>query len=166
MAKRIAVTALGGALLVGGLVLMVLPGPGILLVAGGLAVLATEYAWARRLVRRARVRAQRAQRAAVSSPARTAGSLLFGVGMVCLGVAMQVVDDVPWPVQDALLDAVWRPLTGWLLVATGVVLLVTTAVALRAERARASRPGRSEQAARTDERRPAAAASGGARPLA
>ena len=45
--KRIAVTVLGFALVAGGLALLVLPGPGILVVIAGLAVLATEYAWAR-----------------------------------------------------------------------------------------------------------------------
>lgn len=46
--KRIAVTVVGSVLVVGGLALLVLPGPGILVVLAGLAVLATEYAWARR----------------------------------------------------------------------------------------------------------------------
>ncbi|MGI8758130.1 MAG: PGPGW domain-containing protein [Acidimicrobiales bacterium] len=45
-ARRIAVAVLGGALIVGGLVLLVLPGPGMLLLVAGFAVLATEFAWA------------------------------------------------------------------------------------------------------------------------
>lgn len=45
-AKRIAVAVVGGVLVAGGLVLMVLPGPGLLLIALGFAVLATEFAWA------------------------------------------------------------------------------------------------------------------------
>lgn len=45
--KRIAVTVVGFALIAIGLVLLVLPGPGILVVLAGLAVLATQYAWAR-----------------------------------------------------------------------------------------------------------------------
>ena len=44
--KRVAVTAVGGALVLAGLAMLVLPGPGILLVAVGFAVLGTEYAWA------------------------------------------------------------------------------------------------------------------------
>lgn len=46
--KRIAVTVVGFALVALGLVLLVLPGPGILVVIAGFAVLATQYAWARR----------------------------------------------------------------------------------------------------------------------
>lgn len=45
-AKRIAIAVIGGLLILAGLVLMVLPGPGLLLVIAGLAVLASEFAWA------------------------------------------------------------------------------------------------------------------------
>ena len=44
--KRIAVTVVGGALVAAGLSMLVLPGPGIVLVALGFAVLGTEYVWA------------------------------------------------------------------------------------------------------------------------
>ncbi len=45
-ARRVAIALVGGALVVVGLVLCILPGPGLLLVIAGLAVLATEFAWA------------------------------------------------------------------------------------------------------------------------
>lgn len=44
--KRIAVTVIGFAVVAGGLAMLVLPGPGILVVALGFAILGTEYAWA------------------------------------------------------------------------------------------------------------------------
>jgi hypothetical protein len=44
--KRIAVTVAGGAVLAAGLAMLVLPGPGILVIALGFAILGTEYAWA------------------------------------------------------------------------------------------------------------------------
>ncbi len=44
--KRVAVTVVGAAVVVGGLVLLVLPGPGIVVVVLGFAILGTEYAWA------------------------------------------------------------------------------------------------------------------------
>jgi uncharacterized protein (TIGR02611 family) len=56
--KRIAVTVVGFALLAGGLVMMVTPGPGILVIIAGLAVLATEYAWARRTLERTKEKAK------------------------------------------------------------------------------------------------------------
>ncbi|HVD15451.1 MAG TPA: PGPGW domain-containing protein [Actinomycetota bacterium] len=53
-ARRIGVLVVGLALLVVGVVLLVLPGPGLLVILAGLALLATEYAWARRLLVRVR----------------------------------------------------------------------------------------------------------------
>ena len=58
--KRIAVTIVGFTLVVAGLAMLVLPGPGLLVIIAGLAVLATEYAWARRALDETKRRAQRA----------------------------------------------------------------------------------------------------------
>lgn len=44
--KRIAVTVVGGIFLLGGLAMLVLPGPGIVVIAIGFAILGTEYVWA------------------------------------------------------------------------------------------------------------------------
>lgn len=44
--KRIAVSIVGAVLVLGGLAMLVLPGPGILVVALGFGVLGTEYTWA------------------------------------------------------------------------------------------------------------------------
>jgi len=64
---RVAVVGIvGAALLVAGAVMLVLPGPGLLVIVAGLAVLATEFAWAERWLRRARERASRAGQAAGS----------------------------------------------------------------------------------------------------
>lgn len=63
VARLVAVTLVGGALVVAGIVLIPLPGPGSLLIIAGLVVLSLEYHWARRLrdevrerIRRIRVR--------------------------------------------------------------------------------------------------------------
>ena len=45
-AKRIAVTVVGGAFVLAGLAMLVLPGPGIVVIVVGFAILGTEYAWA------------------------------------------------------------------------------------------------------------------------
>ncbi|MBA3303418.1 MAG: hypothetical protein H0U26_06070 [Acidimicrobiia bacterium] len=47
-ARRVAVAVVGATLVVVGLGLLVLPGPGIVVVLAGLAVLGTEFAWAKR----------------------------------------------------------------------------------------------------------------------
>ena len=53
--RRPVVTLIGGLLIVVGAVLLVLPGPGLLVMAVGLAVLATEYPAAQRLLDRIKV---------------------------------------------------------------------------------------------------------------
>lgn len=60
--KRAAITLIGATLLVGGLLLIWLPGPfTIPLVIAGLAVLATEYVWARRALDETKRRARGAR---------------------------------------------------------------------------------------------------------
>jgi hypothetical protein len=46
--RRIIVSAVGFGLIAVGLVLLVIPGPGVVLLGAGLAVLASEYVWAQR----------------------------------------------------------------------------------------------------------------------
>lgn len=62
--KRVVVSVVGAALVLLGLAMLVLPGPGILVVAVGFAVLGTEYAWAAAALERTRRTAGRAGRAA------------------------------------------------------------------------------------------------------
>ena len=47
LGRQIVTAVIGGTLLLGGIVMLVTPGPGIALVLAGLAVLAVEFAWAR-----------------------------------------------------------------------------------------------------------------------
>ena len=44
--KRIAVTVVGGAVLLAGIAMLALPGPGFIVIVIGFAILGTEYAWA------------------------------------------------------------------------------------------------------------------------
>lgn len=57
--KRIAVSVVGFALVAVGLVMLVVPGPGLLAIIAGLAVLATEYTWARRMLDETKQRSKR-----------------------------------------------------------------------------------------------------------
>ena len=61
---RATVSAAGFGLLVVGAIMMVTPGPGLLVIIAGLAVLATQYAWAERALDAARTRAAKAKDAA------------------------------------------------------------------------------------------------------
>ncbi|HXA09917.1 MAG TPA: PGPGW domain-containing protein [Chthoniobacterales bacterium] len=49
--RKLIVAVIGSTVLLFGLALIVLPGPAVLVVPLGLALLATEFAWARRLIR-------------------------------------------------------------------------------------------------------------------
>src|SRR5262245_19263006 len=59
--KRVGITIAGVVLLILGAAMLVLPGPGLLVIIAGLAVLATEYVWAQRLLRIAREKATQAK---------------------------------------------------------------------------------------------------------
>lgn len=55
LARKVIVGVIGTTLLLIGLALIVLPGPAFIVIPIGLSVLATEFVWARRVVRRGRV---------------------------------------------------------------------------------------------------------------
>ena len=59
--KRVGVAVAGGALVLVGLVMMVTPGPGIVFIILGLAVLATEFAWAAAVLDKAKEKASQAK---------------------------------------------------------------------------------------------------------
>ena len=52
--RRIAVAFVGGIVVAVGLAMLVLPGPAVLVVPAGLAILATEFQWAQRLLHKVR----------------------------------------------------------------------------------------------------------------
>jgi len=68
--KRIAVTIAGFAVLLAGIALLVLPGPGWLLIFLGLTILATQYMWAARLLETAKQKAEQAKDAVLRKKAR------------------------------------------------------------------------------------------------
>jgi hypothetical protein len=52
--RKFAIAVLGGSVVLVGIAMLVLPGPAILVIPLGLAILATEFLWARRWLKRAR----------------------------------------------------------------------------------------------------------------
>ena len=70
--QRIAVTIAGFAVLLAGVALLVLPGPGWLLIFVGLGILSTEYMWARRLLDTAKRKAEQAKSAVLDRKANRA----------------------------------------------------------------------------------------------
>jgi len=73
--RRIAVTVVGAAFVVAGLAMLVLPGPGILVVAVGFAILGTEYAWAAAALERTKRTAASAGRMAKGAVKTASGRI-------------------------------------------------------------------------------------------
>ncbi len=69
--RRIAVAVIGGTVVAIGLAMTVLPGPAIIVIPAGLAILATEFAWARHHLREMKERAGKIAGAAHGSRSRT-----------------------------------------------------------------------------------------------
>ena len=93
--RRIAVTAVGTAILIVGVILLAAPGPGLVVIAVALAVFAIEYEWARRRLAIVRDRARSVARQAAASRAATFCAVLFGVGAIGLGAVLTFTDMLP-----------------------------------------------------------------------
>jgi hypothetical protein len=82
-AKRIAVTVVGAVFVAAGLAMLVLPGPGLVVIVVGFAILGTEYAWAAAALERTKRLAAQAGGAAkdgVTRAARGAHGTVRSVG--------------------------------------------------------------------------------------
>jgi uncharacterized protein (TIGR02611 family) len=55
-ARRIAISIVGGTVLLIGIAMLVLPGPGLVVIPLGLAILGVEFAWARAWLRKVKTR--------------------------------------------------------------------------------------------------------------
>jgi tellurite resistance protein TerC len=55
-AKRLVVGVVGSTVLLTGIAMLVLPGPALIVIPAGIAILATEFVWARKLLRKAKRR--------------------------------------------------------------------------------------------------------------
>ena len=123
-AKRVALEVVGWLLVVAGLAAIVLPGPGLLLLAAGLFVLSQQYEWAERRVDPILDRALIGAATGVESAWKVALSLLFALGLVACGVLW--IQSPPAPDWWPLAESWWLPggmATGITQVASGIVAL-------------------------------------------
>jgi len=90
--RRIVVTIAGALVLAIGIVLLPLPGPGWLIIFGGLSILATEYTWAARLLHAVREFATRWKHWAGRQPL----TVRFGLVLLGLMVAAAIAYAVYW----------------------------------------------------------------------
>lgn len=124
--KVIGAAVVGGALTLAGIAALVLPGPGFVLIAAGLAVLGTQFAWAQRpLVYAKGKAAQGIDQVARSRPhagfAFVCGVGLLAVGLLAVGVLGVVGVDIPFLTVAS----------GILLVLSGLFLVGTVVYARR-----------------------------------
>src|SRR5689334_18639603 len=119
--KRVACGTGGGLLLIVGVALLVLPGPGLLLVLAGLLVLANGFPSAQRFVEPVQKRAMQAAEESVSSPIRILFSVGTGLALIAAGVGWGLKPDLPL--------GGWA--TGCSLILSGIVLLALLVVSYR-----------------------------------
>jgi uncharacterized protein (TIGR02611 family) len=123
-AKRIALEIVGWVLVVAGVAALVLPGPGLLMIAAGLVILSQEYEWAERRVEPIKRKALRGAAESVETNLRVAMSTLFALALLACGVL--------WLWSPPAPD--WWSLPGWLWLpggpATGVTQVLSSFIAL------------------------------------
>lgn len=123
-AKRFVLEAAGWILLVAGVAAMVLPGPGLLLIAAGLAILSQQYEWAERRLDPVLLRGLKGAAYGVQTWPRIAASVLAALSLN--GVAVLFFLRPPPPSWWPLWNRLWLP--GGL--GTGVTLILSSLVAL------------------------------------
>lgn len=119
--RRIAVTVVGTVIFAVGVVLLVAPGPGLLVILLALIVFAVEYEWARHRLDAVRARARSAADKAAASRVATASAILFGVGAIGLGGVLIFTDVLPLSGAG----------TGASVALGGLTVLITTAYSVR-----------------------------------
>ena len=122
--RRLVLECIGWTLVVLGLAALVLPGPGLLLLFAGLAILAEQYEWAARRVEPVREQALRTAAEGVRTLPRLLASLTGIALLAAAGITWGLRPDTPswWPLDERW----WLP-GGW---TTGATILFSAAVAL------------------------------------
>ena len=131
LARKVVFGLAGGLLLIAGVALLVLPGPGLLLVLAGLILLANAFPAVQRFVAPVRKRATKAMRESVSSPLRLAFSVGTGLVLIAAGVV--------WGLWPNLPLGGWA--TGMSLILSGLILLGLLLVSYRHEARRRGTTG-------------------------
>ena len=119
-----------------GIALLVLPGPGFLIIAAALALLATEFDWAKRPLNYALGKAQVGIEEVGRSKFRTGLGVLSALFLLVVGVLDLAGVDMPWV----------NTLTAAMLIASGLILLGTIGYALY----RAKSPGSAASSGRPE----------------
>jgi uncharacterized protein (TIGR02611 family) len=87
---RAVIFFIGVAIVVGGIAMLVLPGPGWVAIIVGFSVLATEFVWAQRMLDWAKRQASKATQQALDPKVRRRNLILLTAGLILLGVGVTV----------------------------------------------------------------------------
>ena len=132
--RKVGIAIGGGLVLLAGIAMIPLPGPGWLVVVLGLYILSFEFAWAERLFDRIKDKVIDAAHLAAANKWGTALSVLSACGIIAAGIVWAMWEDLPlssWP-------------AGLALSASGVIALFTiwwAAQDLKKKRARLAAAG-------------------------
>lgn len=123
-ARRIAIEVVGWTLVVAGIAALVLPGPGLLALFAGLAVLSQQYEWAERRLQPVKTAAYKSAADSVQTWPRILMSLSGVATLAAFGVLWIVDPDAPawWPVSES-----WWLIGG---LGTGITLILSSLIAL------------------------------------
>ena len=106
-AKRVGLEIVGWLLVVGGIAALILPGPGLLMLFGGLAVLSQQYDWAAKRLDPVKFRALKGAAQSVENVPRILASVVGVLLLVAAGILWIV--GPPAPGWWALPEAWWLP---------------------------------------------------------
>ena len=123
-AKRVLLETLGWVLVVAGIAALVLPGPGLLGLFAGLALLSQQYEWAERRVEPIKEKALKAAEEGVETPLRITLSVLAALILMACGVLWIWSPPAPgwWPVDES-----WWLFGG---IGTGITQIVSGLIAI------------------------------------
>ncbi|EMY34990.1 hypothetical protein D477_006828 [Arthrobacter crystallopoietes BAB-32] len=126
--RRVGIELLGWLLIVVGIAALVLPGPGLLAIAGGLVVLSVHYVWAKHLLVPIKVQALRIAAKEVQTWPRIIAGAFGGCGLIAAGAVWAASPPMPgwWPFGEQW----WLPggrVAGLTLIASGLIALLLLA---------------------------------------
>lgn len=124
LAKRIVIEGAGWILVLVGLAALVLPGPGLLALFAGVALLSSQYEWAQKRLEPVKKAAMRTAADSVSSAFRIVVSVVLALGLIAVGLVWGLQPPAPswWPVAER-----WWLLGGW---GAGASLILSGLIAL------------------------------------
>lgn len=124
-ARRVAIEVGGWVLVLAGVAALILPGPGLLMIFAGIAVLSQQYEWAEKRLDPIKYRALKGAAESVETWLRICFSSLVAIGLLACGVLWSWGPPVPgwWPLDDHW----WLPgglATGITQIASGIVAFI------------------------------------------